>query len=326
MKKILTTLLLLAFCTVQGTLAGEIVIIGSDGQARYEDESKNTEIGEQDIQNIKPKNILNEITITDETGRRENIYIDYKGNIKKVDEEQLPQITLPTVDSAKETEHQRYIQSAQKNLYDVESILELCGYYSKDNSSYSNKEFMKMNLLDGDYAVYYKDAPYIAEYHKDGSLMGLAKIDKEVLNDNKASVVFYEYRLGYNTTSSSMGLKHILFLNYEKGKYISQYIYNRHGELLCRQNNNDIYVASEARNMIPDWSKRSTKKAVAYNNDIYEYNQTYNQKRSINANEIANKVIGNTIVAISFPLMIVPPIGIPLLILGSLISGDFDHH
>jgi len=41
MKNILTALLLLTFCTVQGTWAGEVIIIGSDGQARYEEESKN---------------------------------------------------------------------------------------------------------------------------------------------------------------------------------------------------------------------------------------------------------------------------------------------
>ena len=264
MKKILTTLLLLSFCTVQVTCAGDVIIIGSDGQAKYEDESKNIPVSQKVIESTKQKNILNEVTITDETGKRESIYIDYRGNVKKIENEQISQTEQINVDKTKEAEHQRVVRNATKALYNVDSILAQYGYGKKDNSSKSNKEYMKMNLLDGDYVIGYKDTPYIAEYHKDGTLMGLAKLDKKDLTENKGSVVFYEYRVGYNT-STGMGLKHILFLDYEKDKYISQYIYNVNGKLLCRQINNDIYVASEARNMIPDWSKKTTMKAVVYN-------------------------------------------------------------
>ena len=121
MKKILTVLLLLTFCTVQATWAGDIIIIGSDGQARYEDETKNIPVTQNVIENTKQKNILNEVTITDDTVKRENIYIDYKGNVKKIEkeqitEEQVSQITT-TVDKAKEAEYQRYIQNAPKTLY-----------------------------------------------------------------------------------------------------------------------------------------------------------------------------------------------------------------
>lgn len=267
MKKILATLLLFTFCTVQGTWAGEVIIIGSDGQARYEDESKNIPVSQKVIENTKQKNILNEVTITDEIGKRESIYIDYKGNVKKVEEEQGQIKMSSLVDKTKEAEYQRIVKNAPQTLSNVDSILSQYGYGKKDNSSKSKKEYMKMNLLDGDYVIAYKDVPYIAEYHKNGELMGLAKLDKKALNENRGSVVFYEYRIGYKTTTG-MGLKHILFLDFERGKYISQFIYDVNGKLLCRQINNDIYVASEARNMIPDWSKKI---------DVKVYNQTSTQ-------------------------------------------------
>ena len=318
MKKILSTLLLLTFCTVQGTWAGDVIIIGSDGQARYEDESKNVPITQNDIQNVKKKDILNEVTITDDTGKRESIYIDYKGKIKKVEETQTVQTKEVSVDKTKETGHQRVVRNATKTLYNVDSILAQYGYGKKDNSSKSNKEYMKMNLLDGDYVIGFKDAPYIAEYHKDGSLMGLAKVDKKVLSDNKASVVFYEYRVGYNTTTG-MGLKHILFLDYEKDKYISQYIYNVDGKLLCRQINNDIYVASEARNMIPDWSKKINVKV---------YNQTKNlnrQPKKIHNNVIIMETMeGIKTGVIATAAVVTAPIWIPLL-WWVLSTGDWTH-
>ena len=264
MKKIIATLLLLVFTTNIASFAGEVIVIGSDGQAKYEDESRNIPVSQKVIESTKQKNILNEVTITDETGKRESIYIDYRGNVKKIENAQITQTEQINVDKTKEANYQRIINNAPKTLYNADSILSQYGYGKKDNSSKSNKEYMKMNLLDGDYVIGYKDAPYIAEYHKDGTLMGLAKVEKKELNDKKGSVVFYEYRVGYNT-STGMGLKHVLFLDFEKYKYISQYIYKHDGKLLCRQMNNDIYVASEARNMIPDWSKKTTMKAVVYN-------------------------------------------------------------
>ena len=180
MKKILTALLLLTFCTVQGTWAGDVIIIGSDGQARYEDESKNITVSQTVIENTKQKDILNEVTITDDTGKRESVYIDYKGIVKKV-EEWLMQSTSITVDTEKEAEYQRIAKNAPQTLDNIDSILSQYGYGKKDNSSKSKKEYTKIDLLDGDYAIGYKDVPYIAEYHKDGKLMGLAKTDKNAI-------------------------------------------------------------------------------------------------------------------------------------------------
>ena len=312
MKKILTTLLLLSFCTVQGTWAGEAIIIGTEGQARYENENKNIPVSQKVIESTKQKNILNEVTITDETGKRESIYIDYRGNVKKIENAQITQTEQINVDKTKEANYQRIINNAPKTLYNADSILSQYGYDKKDNSSKSNKEYMKMNLLDGDYVIGYKDAPYIAEYHKDGTLMGLAKVEKKELNDKKGSVVFYEYRVGYNT-STGMGLKHVLFLDFEKDKYISQYIYKHDGKLLCRQINNDIYIASEARNMIPDWSKKINVK-------VYNQQQKHVDKESKNIN--MGDIMGNTLQYIALPLMIVPPVYFIFYFLGELAKGN----
>lgn len=83
MKKIIATLLLLVFTTNIASFAGEVIVIGSDGQARYENESKNIPVSQKVIESTKQKNIMNEVTITDETGKRESIYIDNKGKEKK---------------------------------------------------------------------------------------------------------------------------------------------------------------------------------------------------------------------------------------------------
>lgn len=325
MKKVLTTLLLLTFCTAQATMAGDVIIIGSDGQARYEDGRKNIPVTQNVIENTKQKNILNEITVTDSTGRKESIYIDYKGNVKKVDEEQITQ-TVQAADKTKEADCQSIVKYAQKNLYNIDSILSQYGYSKKDNSAKSKKEYMKMNLLDGDYAIAYKNVPYIAEYHKDGTLMGLAKLDKKELTENKGSVVFYEYRSGYNTTSG-MGLKHVLFLNFEKGKYISQYIYDVNGKLLCRQINNDIYVTEEARNMIPDWKKCSTEKVQIKYNSSKQYKKSHSV--DIDVDKILCRIAGLPIFVAGIPLLIVPPVGIVCLFVGGIMlfdGGNFDFH
>ena len=312
MKKIIATLLLLVFTTNIASFAGEVIVIGSDGQAKYEYESKNIPVSQKVIESTKQKNILNEVTITDETGKRESIYIDYRGNVKKIENAQITQTEQINVDKTKEANYQRIINNAPKTLYNTDSILSQYGYGKKDNSSKSNKEYMKMNLLDGDYVIGYKDAPYIAEYHKDRTLMGLAKVEKKKLNDKKGSVVFYEYRVGYNT-STGMGLKHVLFLDFEKDKYISQYIYKHDGKLLCRQINNDIYVASEARNMIPDWSKKINVK-------VYNQQQKHVNKESKNIN--MGDIMGTTLQYIAFPLMIVPPVYFIFYFLGELAKGN----
>ena len=318
MKKILSTLLLLTFCTVQSTWAGEVIIIGSDGQARYEDENKNIPVSQKVIESTKQKNILNEVTITDETGKRESIYIDYRGNVKKIENEQISQTEQINVDKTKEAEYQKIVKNAPQTLNNVDSILSKYGYSKKDNSSKSKQEYMKMNLLDGDYVIAYKDTPYIAEYHKDGSLMGLAKIEKKELSETKGSVVFYEYRVGYNTTSG-MGLKHIMFMDFEKDKHISQYIYNVNGKLLCRQINNDIYVASEARNMIPDWSKKKDVNTINQSTQAL-YKQQEKQSKMID-NKIANGVAVGILAAphvLAAPFILAGVLGIGAILIATL--------
>ena len=205
MKKFLTVILLLIFCSVHAVWA--------------------VEIGSNDFSNIQ---------------------VD-----KKVMED-------------KTTEIEKYITNASKELTEVESILVQYGYSKKDNSKKSKKEFMKLNLLDGDYVIGFKNAPYFAEYHKNGNLMGLVKVEEVVMTEEKVIQIFYEYRTGYNVTSG-MGLKHIMYLDIEKDKYISQYIYDVDGKMLCMQVNNDIYVAEEAKNIIPDLSKKRVSSVKIYN-------------------------------------------------------------
>lgn len=302
MKRILTVLLLLVFNTSQLTFAGDVIIIGSDGQARYEDERKNVLMTQVNIQDTKQKDILNEVTITDDSGKTENIYIDYKGNVKKVEEGQSYSTVNPIVDKTAETEYEKCVTEAPKFLYEIDSILYKYGYKKRDNSLKSQQEYMKMDLLDGDYVVGYKDVPYLAEYHSDGELMGLIKVDKRFLNKQRGFVIFYEYRVGYNT-SVGMGLKHVLFLDFEKGKYITQYIYKYDGKLLCRQVNNDIYIADEARNMIPDWSKKREFNVIIQDN---------NKKTKINSKNI-NKVLSAVTSPIWAPIAFV---GTGVIILG----------
>ena len=88
-------------------------------------------------------------------------------------------------------------------------------------------------------------------------------------------------------------------------------IYDVNGKLLCRQINNDIYVASEARNMIPDWSKKTTVKAKLYNKKIIE-------------RKVDNTLENTKTVVLTTGAIITAPIWIPLLWY-VLSTGDWTH-
>lgn len=200
----------------------------------------------------------------------------------------IPKISVDkiTVDSITAERHKNFIEQADKEIKNYKDILKKNGFKKTDKLSKGRESYYKMDLLDGDYAVWYSydsydeyenfnfqevfgdkyfyygqkqyvALRYIAEYHKDKSIMGLVKAKKYYSNGETIMNILYEYRTNYNTTSDkNMGLKHILFIDKEEDNSISQYLYNVNGNLLCKQVNNVIYISDEARNMIPDLSKQ----------------------------------------------------------------------
>ena len=270
MKKILSILLLLTFCTVQISWAGDAIIIGSDGQARYENENKNISYKYSYINN------------------RNDINMNKKDNKIKME---------------------KYVKNAPQTIENYTQLLKQYDYNIFDNSSKSNKEFVGLKLLDGDYAIWFKGSPYIAEYHKNKALMGLIKQEIVEKSDNGFTQIFYEYRIpqveNYSNKENmavyslemKMNLKHILIVNFNS-KQASQYIYSTDGELLCSQEGKNIYVSESARNMLPNWSEKQeySKNSVT----IYAYDPT--PGRSIVKNK-KNTITRQVIKASMFPFV-----------------------
>lgn len=228
MKKILSILLLLSFCTVQISWAGEAIIIGSDGQARYEND-KNDVIMEKsvktegDSKNMEKDENIFDIKDIENTGSYKYDYNDYFEEI---------------------------IKQAPKFITDYKKLLNEQGYQLVDKfSSDTNNEYLKLNLLDGDYAISKElSAEHVPdimpEYHKDGTLMGLIKNGQ---SSSKWYSYMYDYRIGYKT-KNGMGLKHIVIYSYDHYGLQCCYIYNANGRLLYAKNYTHYYIAKDTRN------------------------------------------------------------------------------
>ena len=150
------------------------------------------------------------------------------------------------------------------------SDLVICSEHQKtncypmvDNFDMNNSSIIKINLLNGDYAIINKDVKsgdkenkYAAEYNKNGELMGAVKIQTIKKSKKKVLLSFAEYRI-QEDDYYSLKLKHTMFLDIkQKGKKVDykQFIYKFKGEkdydLICWQNNNEIYVDEENQNLI----------------------------------------------------------------------------
>lgn len=310
MKQFFTILLMLTFCTMQTVYAKNMIVIGSDGHIRYENET--SEIMPVTTEVLKKtKNILQELTLISDKGKIKKLYIDKNGKIKKIQESGVIDENIKPIDDEKNKEFQKYIADAPKMLINTKTILRSSNYKSHDDSSNNKKEYVKVNLLDGDYAVWYKGSEYIAEYHHNGELMGLVKAENILDTDNKVISVYYEYRSDFNLDDcegepDDMGLKHILFLDMEKNNYTAQYIYLYDGSLLCSQVNNTIYISEEGRNLIPDWSKRISNK-IKVNMNKYE--------------KFSRKTLRNTFIMATSPTWIVPPAGLIFFSLSNMVGG-----
>lgn len=204
---------------------------------------------------IKIKKNLNKVAVTNSAGKQEYIYVNNEGVIKKVSKSIVDKNLEGLFDNKSFFNEIKDFKVKTISDTNVNKVLANYGYKTTTKDIANNRHYLKMDLLDGDY-ILIRRRPYVtwlAEYSKDGKLMGLIKIITGANRyDNSQKVSFFEYRLGYNTNSEKeMGLKHVLFIRVEKDKSISeQYIYNSEGELLCAQENDNTYLAESVRNML----------------------------------------------------------------------------
>ena len=114
----------------------------------------------------------------------EAVRLDNKGEVKDLGE--LKDLTIyDKADKKKNKEFKKIISQAEQTLKDALKDLSQYGYYPQDYSSSVPTEYTKMPLLDGDYIIWYKDTPIIAEYHADKSLMGFIR-PKNISKSNKS--------------------------------------------------------------------------------------------------------------------------------------------
>ena len=313
MKKILTILLLLSFCTVQGTWAGDVIIIGSDGQARYENEDLHTAVVKEAVTNLTTENQ------------------DLRGKAEVEAENQEVKINIKNIDDNNEDikkyhkKFRKYSRRDVSHFYTSGINKKLKGYKhynypQKDNFDLNDKNIIKVELQDGDYVILNtkikgkRKYKYAAEYHKDGSLFGIVQIKTIHKTSNTATIAFYEYRQNEENISI-FNAKHIMYLDIEKKKDkvdIAQFIYKDReysDNLICCQINNDLYLNEEAKNLIVKMKKFDIP-SESYDN--------------VKDNLIAGVQGVGMVVAAPF-IGAVAVVGVPLLFLGIMIFG-FDHY
>lgn len=264
-KKFLTLLLLLVFYTVQTTWATNMVTFNQESRGRYDDNNQTIELKKtkKDFMYKKDK-AFNEVNIIVAKGDSKKLLVDNDGNVKKI------------VKTSQKSDISKFITKEQNELFQ-DYINEAPKIITKESIPKFNVElqngkygYEKIYLRDGDYAITSRNREgynnhYIAEYHKDGMLMGFAKKNYIEASRSNVTKVYYEYRIGY-ATNEGAGLKHILFLIVTNDK-VAQYIYSANGTLMCAQVNNDIYIAEGVRNLLPDLSKKETYKPLENSND-----------------------------------------------------------
>ncbi len=147
------------------------------------------------------------------------------------------------------------------NKTDINSVLKGYKYYNypeKDNL----KNVIRIELKDGDYAVLdnsikgNKKYKYAAEYHKDGSLMGIVQIKTIKKTRKSVTLAFYEYRLSEN--NKYFVNNYLMFMDIEKNKKllppkVVQFIYSKMVDLdslVCCQIDDDLYLNDNGKNLI----------------------------------------------------------------------------
>lgn len=161
-------------------------------------------------------------------------------------------------DTEMESRFKKFVSKTTKSMsfneYDI--ILHQYGF---GYNSYEQKKHLRLELLDGDFAIVYEDSPYIGEYHSNSELMGLIKYNLFKISNSESIEVYSEYRFKESSKNAfnkeQIELKHMLFVQ-KRGNKTAQYIYDSSGNLLCRQIDNDIYIADNARNLLPKWGKK----------------------------------------------------------------------
>ena len=175
MKKIIAILLLFVFTTNVASFAGEVIVIGSDGQARYENEDLNIPVVKEAVTNLAAENQ------------------DLRGKTEVKAENQEVKINIKNLDMNNEDidkYHDKFCRYSNEDVsyfYTSEINKELKGYKhynypQKDNFDLNDKNIIRVELQDGDYAILNtkikgkRKYKYAAEYHKDGSLFGIVQI------------------------------------------------------------------------------------------------------------------------------------------------------
>lgn len=147
-----------------------------------------------------------------------------------------------------------YGHGLSKTFYNPDKTLKKYKYSYKDSAD--NKYVQKIPLKDGDYVVFktklknWKDT-YAAEYHKDGSLMGIVGIRmKKYPRHGYVALSGMEYRLN---DKSEFELKHIIYvkvMNDKSNIVTKQYFYRPDKTLICYLEGDTIYVSKKSDNLI----------------------------------------------------------------------------
>lgn len=291
-KRILASFLTFVFVANFTCYAGEVIIIGSDGQARYENEALNV-----------PRKTDSEAT--------KNIKVDDKViNIKKIERNQKELVTYHNKFN-KYSHIEKYFFEASK----VNSNLKGYKYYdynSVDNYSKNSNNIIRINLKDGDYALLNqsvkgnKKYKYAAEYHKNGELFGIVQIKTIKKSSKSITLTFNEYRFSENLRR--IDLKHVMFLDVVKDNSnfkVVQFIYlydTSFDSLLCAQIDKDLYLTDESRNLIVQMKKFEVPETIQ---DLKKQNdekvtKKKESRKSFKFGDTISEIVGVTFAVVGF--------------------------
>ena len=231
MNKVVSYLLMMVFAFNSVCFANEVIFLGTslepDNSKKVAEIEPVVEIKEENKSEIKIKSIE-----------------EYSVPLKK-----------------QHDKYDKYLRKMNDNtwIYDLDSLkgYKYYNYSFSDNFDKNDKNILRFELQDGDYALFNSNIKgnrkykYAAEYHKNGELFGIVQIRTIEKKRNSALVVFREYR----KESDKFTRKHTMVLDIKDDGNIfnaRQFIYKNtpwFGNLLCVQINNNVYLSKDAKNL-----------------------------------------------------------------------------
>ena len=219
--------------------------------------------------------IFKEVVLADYNGKIKHLYLNKNRKIQKLvkTNDCNFESSLNSKFKSLDGEFQAYANRSQKTIERYESILNLVSL----RAMVAGKEPERIDLRNGNYILYFSDEPISIENYRNGSFMGIVKLNSINNSNERITQVFNEYMPG-NNPSTGVELTYTIIVDINKSKnYVAQYIYNNKSQLICKKINNEIFITNEGKILLKSLSKWQINRNLAKikNNIQTEINKKY---------------------------------------------------